>query len=379
MSAPRVLVSGLALAQPPSGVRRQAQELLPRAARLLARRGGALGLLLPRGGLPFDVADARAVPSDVPGSPVLARALGEGRALARELERARAAGAAWDVVHTAHLPAPGAAHTRGAARSVLVHDLRALALAPRGVRGLARRLAAGPLLARALRGADVVLAVSETVAAELVRRFGVPRERARVVPNAADHLAPLPRAPRAPRAPGDVAPILHVGHVEPRKNLELLVRALALDPGLPPLLLAGAAKGGEGARLAALARELGVAERVTLAGEVDEQRLRELYAACACVALPSRLEGFGIPALEAMLARAPLAVSSAGALPEVAPDAPRFDPDDAAGCARALRAALGATPEQLDRAEARAREASWDRSAELFVAALELAASARTA
>jgi len=71
-----------------------------------------------------------------------------------------------------------------------------------------------------------------------VRAPGTPRNgpgwRVRVVPNAADHFEPLPREPR------EDAPLVHVGHVEPRKNIELLLRALAHDPALPRLVLAGA-------------------------------------------------------------------------------------------------------------------------------------------
>jgi len=204
-----------------------------------------------------------------------------------------------------------------------------------------------------------VLTVSATVGEQIAQRFA-PRALDRV-PNAGDHL------PRLPRAPGPRAPLLHVGHLEARKNLALLLRALALDPGLPGLELAGG-DGGEAARLAGLARELGLEGRVRFLGPVSDPELARLYARCAAVAIPSRLEGFGIGVLEAQRARAPLAVAAAGALLEVAgPGVPHFAPDDVAGCAAALRAALAARPEALEASGLRAERFSWADSARALV------------
>lgn len=379
--APRVLVSGAVLDQPMGGVRRHNQELLPRVARRLAERGGALDVLAPRGGIPFELEGVRVLASDVPSGPPLVRAIGEARALARELARARDERRPYDLVHSAHLPAPRL--PAGVARTVTVHDLRWAEVLRRGPAHLGRgwigpamlaRAWFGPsVLGRALREARAVVTVSATVRDELAARFGVDPARVHVVPNAADHLAPLPRRPGRSKAG---APLLHVGHVEPRKNLELVLRALALDPELPPALFAGASKGGERERLERLASELGVASRVRFTGPFDDARLAELYAEAAAVVLPSRLEGFGIPLLEAMRARVPVTASTAGALPEVAGDAaPLFAPDDVEGCVAAVRAALARTDEELERAAERAGAHSWERSADAFAAALADAAA----
>lgn len=359
MKAPRVLVSGVLLAQPMGGVRRHNQELLPRAAERLARAGGALAVL--EGARPPALALPPAVErlrSRVPAHPAPLRALGEGRALRAALARAARAGRPFDVVHTAHLPAP---RLEGGARLVLtLHDTRRIDLA-RGWRARLGRAAVERSLARAA----VACAVSETMA----RRLAVlGARRVALVRNAADHL------PLLPRAPADPPFLLCVGHLEPRKNPELLVRALALDAGLPDLVLAGAAKGAAGRELAALAARLGVAEHVRALGAIDDGTLAELYARAACVVLPSRLEGFGIPALEAQRAGAPLAVADAGALPEVAPRAPRFAPDDAAGCARAIRSALATPTDALARAAADAAAHTWDDAADALVEAWRLAA-----
>jgi glycosyltransferase involved in cell wall biosynthesis len=366
VSAPRVLVSGVVLAQPMGGVRRHNAELLPRAARLLAEDGGSLAVLHGPDGIPFELPESvELLPSRVPARPVIARATAEKFALSRALVTAADEGRPFDVVHTAHLPVP-----RGLAAplALTIHDLRSLELAETP---MARRLVARSVIGGAVKRASALITVSETVRAELAARAGRPPESIHLVPNAADHLEVLPRAP------GPDAPLLHVGHLEKRKNLELLLEALALAPELPRLELAGSEKNDERARLQERAAELGVSDRVRFLGAVPDADLPGLYARAACVVLPSRLEGFGIPALEAMRARCPLAVSSAGALPEVAPDAPRFAPDDAAGCAEAIRAALDEDERALDAAEQRAAALTWDASASALVEAWRLASAAQ--
>lgn len=355
----RVLVDGVVLSQPMGGVRRHNQELLPRLAHLLAAGGGSLALLEGRDGIPFELGpDIERIQSRVPASPPLVRATMEGREL-----RALLARRTFDVVHTAHMPVP-----RGltGALSVTLHDLRALEGAHTP---LSRRLIAGKVIGSALGRAKAVVCVSESVRAQLIERFRVAPDRLHVVPNAADHFAPLPRKPASD------APILCLGHVEPRKNLELVIRALALDPGLPRLVIAGASKGQEPARLRELAEALNVAARVEFLGPFASDALPTLLATAAVLAMPSRLEGFGIPVLEAQRARCPVAVSRIDALMEIAgPTSPCFAPDDPADCARALRAALSADPARIDAAERSAARFAWDDSARRMLEAWRSAA-----
>ncbi len=354
--APRVLVSGVLLGQPMGGVRRHNVELLPRVARLLEERGGALAVLEGRQPIPFELpASVGRIRSGVPAGPAWRRFLSERSALARALEEARRNGRPFDLVHTAHLPVP---ELGGTPFTLAVHGLRWLETP--GVSAWRRALARAAL-ASAGRHAACVIPVSESVA-RAVRPFV--RGRLRVVPNGADHL-PL-RSRRETRG----GALLAVGHVEPAKNLGLLLRALAADPGLPVLVVAGAPKRGEDTRLERLAKELGIASHVHFLGPVEDARLCELYAEAACVVVPSFHEGFGLAVVEAEHAGAPLAVADAGALPEVAgPGVPRFDPCDPAAAARAIRAAL-ATPREVlvERARRVVERFNWDESAERLVA-----------
>jgi glycosyltransferase involved in cell wall biosynthesis len=242
--------------------------------------------------------------------------------------------------------------------TVTIHDLRSLHLAHSP---FSRRFFARSILGAAVQRASRVYTVSETVRSALVEGFHLPPYKVVLVPNAADHFTPLPHTP------GPGAPMLHVGHLEARKNIGLLIEALALDPGLPDLLLAGAAKGSEGARLAALAEKRGVSGRVRFHGHFEDGELPALLALSSCVVLPSLLEGFGIAALEAQRARVPLAIAETAALVEVAgTDVPRFPADDAAACARAIRAALAASPVDVEGWARNAERYSWDRSAQAW-------------
>ena len=363
--APHVLVSGVLLGQPMGGVRRHNQELLPRAAERLARRGGSLSILEGSEALRLDLpADIERIPSRVPAHPPLMRALAEGRALRRTLSERKRAGTPFDVVHTAHLPAP---RELGTPLCFTLHDPRRVDLETQPV----KRLAALRAIRKAFQRAACVVAVSSTMARRYREEFGA--SEVRVVPNAADHLSLLARATSSRPF------LLHVGHLEPRKNLELLLGALALAPELPQLVLAGAAKGDEAQRLQRRASELGIESRLELLGPVSDDELARLYSEAACVVLPSKLEGFGIPALEAVRAGVPLAVSDAGALREVAgEDVPHFDADDPRACAEAISRALSTSTDLLGRRARAAARSSWDASADELVAAWSSLARTRT-
>lgn len=158
------------------------------------------------------------------------------------------------------------------------------------------------------------------------------------------------------RRPAESPTILAVGTVERRKNLGSVIRALAELPGAH--LVSYGPPTPYQAECEALAREFGVAERVTFAGYRPREELLARYASAAVAVVPSRYEGFGYGAAQAMCAGIPLVAADASSLPEVAgPGVPLVAPDDAAGWVRALRAELA------DRAASEARAAARRRTA----------------
>jgi len=377
LSALRVLVVATVLGRGPSGVHRHAVEILPRAARILGAQGGELVLLEGREPIRAPELDGIArLASGAPFGPAWRRAAPERRAILHALAHAK--DRPFDVVHQGHLPFATALIRRtGAAPVWLVHDTRKLEASGHG---LASKLAAAVgrhVARRAARDALGIVCVSAATATDLARRVACVRGRTALVPNAADHLAVRARTPALP------AFNLGVGHLEPRKGWRTAIAALARDPELPPLWIAGAAHGRRGAQeLAALevmARALGVADRLRILGAVGDHELEQLLATAAAVVLPSQLEGFSIPALEALHAGTPLALSDIPAHREVAGElAHYFPPGDAEQCAAAQRAARSQPRERTELAANSAHRFRWDHSAQALVNAWRSAAHARS-
>jgi alpha-1,3-rhamnosyl/mannosyltransferase len=321
LSAPQVLVVGTLFAQGLGGVQRHHRELLPRVARRLAAVGGSLTVLLGRDGADFELpAGLARLERDLPAQPVALRFLRESALLATLRE--------FDLVHTGHLPIP-----LGLERPVTLtlHDLKSVA----GAAPSPSHAALGaPVIRDSVARARKVLCVSRTLGREVQALSGCAPERIAIVPNGCDHLEHLPRAPAAEPF------VLCVGRLEPRKNVELLLQALALDRDLPRVMLAGASQGEHEAKLRTLARSLNVEPRVQFAGALSDAALAHAYATCSAVVLPSRREGFDLPLVEALRAGAPVAASDLAVHRELAGEtASFFGPDDAAALARAVHSA----------------------------------------
>ena len=170
--------------------------------------------------------------------------------------------------------------------------------------------------------------------------------------------------------------ILFMGTLEPRKNVGVLLAAyaalIARKPDAPPLWLAGGATEAAAPWLREIAQPP-LAGRVEHLGYVATDRRYDLYARASMLVLPSHLEGFGLPVLEAMTAGVPVIVSNRGALPEVAGDAAQIvEADAAGGFAEAMRRYLedpAFAAAAVARGLARARAYSWDASARTLLAA----------
>ncbi|WP_291295545.1 glycosyltransferase family 4 protein [Elioraea sp.] len=129
----------------------------------------------------------------------------------------------------------------------------------------------------------------------------------------------------APRAEGSRAAgcsILAVGALVPRKGHDLLLRALGRLTDLQwRLTIVGAPDRDavHAAGLAALAEELGIASRVTFAGEVDDHALAALWHETDVFALATWHEGYGMAVAEALKRGVPIAVTAGGAVADLAP------------------------------------------------------------
>jgi glycosyltransferase involved in cell wall biosynthesis len=109
-------------------------------------------------------------------------------------------------------------------------------------------------------------------------------------------------------------------------------------------------------------------------GPVDERDLPGLVAGALCVVCPSRAEGFGLPALEAMASGVPVVAAARGSLPEVAGDAGLLVEPTPEGLAGGLRRVLGDASLRAELARAgreRATALTWRRTATATLAVHE--------
>ncbi len=204
-----------------------------------------------------------------------------------------------------------------------------------------------------LKRMDRIVADSQATAQSLVHLLKVPSQHIAVVHLGVDRqlfrpvtgaLQKLERDYGIPKETG-VFRVLYVGSEAPRKNLGTLLQALALlrQRGIAVRLIKVGRPGHprQRARFLEQAARLGLDEWLTIVGEVPESDLPLLYSAADVLALPSHVEGFGLPLLEAMACGVPVVCSDVGALPEVAGDAALLvRPDHAAGLADAIAAVL---------------------------------------
>ena len=198
-----------------------------------------------------------------------------------------------------------------------------------------------------------LVAVSPHTAGQLATAFGCDAGRIGVVTPGTDP------AMRATGSGGDGCAIIAVGTLMPRKGHDVLMRALArltdLDwtltivgsPDRDPVHAHG---------LSALAEELGIANRITFAGEVEGAGLDALYARSDIFALATHWEGYGMVIAEALARGLPLAITAGGAAAELAPREASVvsPPGDANSLGRAMRRVM------FDRAlRAQMSDAAW--------------------
>lgn len=185
----------------------------------------------------------------------------------------------------------------------------------------------------ATRHASCIVADSEATRHDIHRFYRAPLDRIRVA---------YPGAMTLPRVADDERRAalrrfsldagqtfaLHVGTLQPRKNLHRLVRAwqhvladYPADQPAPLLALAGATGwGDEAARLQAEIETQGLSHSVRLIGYITDEEKASLLSAARALAFPSLYEGFGFPVLEAQAAGVPVVCSNTSSLPEVAGD-----------------------------------------------------------
>lgn len=193
-------------------------------------------------------------------------------------------------------------------------------------------------LPQTLRRASKIFAISEYTAEDVAQTFSIPAERIRLAPcglsdNFREHVTGEGR--RRPKAPsminGRAVPeqyILHVGSLEPKKNILFLLRVFACLRERPFTNETGAARyckehcklvltGGEAWQDDALCETIAehpYAQDIIQLGQVAPEDLPGLYQNAAALVFPSTHEGFGLPVIEALSQGTPVLVQANSAL-----------------------------------------------------------------
>jgi glycosyltransferase involved in cell wall biosynthesis len=232
------------------------------------------------------------------------------------------------------------------------------------------------LLYRALipslgRTAKMVTTVSRFSATEL-ERYGIAQaDKIIVIPDGHEHaLRWIPRHTPATRAAASPETIVIIGSRAPHKNVQLI---LQMADRFAEVGLRIAIAGSADARVYNVGNGSAVARNILWLGRLLDEELAALMRDSLCLAFPSLTEGFGLPALEAMVLGCPAVVSNVASLPEICGDAALYaSPTDPSSWFdqilrlrdEKLRAEL------IRKARARTTQFSWRESAELYLHAM---------
>ncbi len=251
---------------------------------------------------------------------------------------------------------------------VTIHDcihLRFPEYMPRPLGALPRALSTGyarMLLRRVPRVAERIIAVTESTRGDIIDLLAGSEVPIDVIHNGVARFWSQPTDDSTATAGRT---ILWVGNPKPHKGLDLLLDAFAVLASRHPdlrLILVGSET------ITLQVAEHPYRERIEVPGHVTNERLRSLYRGASVFCMPSRYEGFGLPALEAMAAGVPVVAAAAGAIPEVVGNAALLvTADDAGALVVGLDRVLGSVPRSADlvaAGQAHALPFTWKRCAE---------------
>jgi glycosyltransferase involved in cell wall biosynthesis len=198
-------------------------------------------------------------------------------------------------------------------------------------------------LERAVHGSRHIIAISEATKRSILNHFKVKSQKITVIHNGVTE--PASGKGISLRNLGVIEPyILHIGNHYPHKNLSLLLDAFAAFlPTHPDVQLVFAGKYDEFAkRLVAQADTLGIPrESLRFLNLPSDDELGALYRNTSLLVNPSRIEGFGIPPLEALYCGVKVMAANTTSMPEILKDAVRYiDPNDVEDMAQVMEDAF---------------------------------------
>lgn len=244
---------------------------------------------------------------------------------------------------------------------------------------------------RYIRQADYVIAVSETSRKNIIKHLHVPPKKIVTVPNAiydnvygrAYSQAEIKKVQKKYGLLGKKY-FQFIGNIEPRKNLERLLRALMTLPTEYGIIFIGS-DGWLNEKFLALVDEARAQGRQVVRPKVyvtDDEAAKLLHGSLGLV-WPSIDEGFGVPPLESLAAKKPTIVSNIPQFKEVVADAGIYcDAYSEPSIAKALKRVIALTPAERKKLVAKGQERvakySWPRSAAIMAGLFEKVAKEMT-
>lgn len=214
---------------------------------------------------------------------------------------------------------------------------------------------------------DTVIAVSNSVKKELVRRYGIPKKKIAVIPNGVDVDLFRSSIKREKR-------ILYVGRQTAHKGLPYLLQAFAefvrVNKDYRLVLIGERLEGGIDSSLVKLSKKLGISKKVEFTGRLLEHEVRLIMSRSACLVLPSLAESFGMTILEAMASETPVVATNVGGIPDVVEDYVNgllvrpADPHALAESMDRVVSDLGLRRKLVEKGKRTCREFSWEKIAQ---------------
>jgi glycosyltransferase involved in cell wall biosynthesis len=201
-----------------------------------------------------------------------------------------------------------------------------------------------------------IVAVSNATKADIVKFYNIPEEKISVVHEGKPDVA-YKKCKKEPY-------ILYLGTLEPRKNVEGLIKAFSIlkSRGLRKKLVIAGGAGWKYQSIFSLVGRLGLRDDVVFKGYVSEKDMDELFGKAEVFVYPSFYEGFGLSVLDAMARGVPVVTSCVSSLPEVVGDAGVLvNPYDVGGIAGGIEEALSSSRVLANRGLRRAKLFSVDR------------------
>ena len=225
----------------------------------------------------------------------------------------------------------------------------------------------------AIKKADKIIAVSETTKKDIIKYFPGTENKIRVIYHGwnGDDFGGMSKEDIQDYKDYHDMPdkfILYIGRLETKKNIQNLVKAYKKTTRRWPLVLGGRPGNHGYKEIEKLIQDPEIKDDIILLGYVSQKNYPKLMASASMFVFPSKFEGFGIPLLEAMASKVPIACSDIPVLHEVAGEAAMyFDPDDTvdmSGVLDKLMKDAELREKYINKGHDRANEFSWRKSAQ---------------